>query len=173
VGVLRGDESFPTAARRALGDAQLRRNLATATGTIRGRRAAVVAELDDWEPLRAAGAAIKDDVLAHLDAYLVQLEENVTARGGIVHWARDAHDANRIVVDLVRAAGADEVVKVKSRATQEIGLNEALADAVSGGVARPGVVEVPVGATIGDIVGLAGGAVGKPAAVRVGGYGGA
>ena len=31
-----------------------------------------------------------------------------------------------IVTDLVRATGADEVVKVKSMATQEIGLNEAL-----------------------------------------------
>jgi L-lactate dehydrogenase complex protein LldF len=43
-----------------------------------------------------------------------------------VHWARDAAEANRIVTDLVRATGADEVVKVKSMATQEIELNEAL-----------------------------------------------
>ena len=43
-----------------------------------------------------------------------------------MHWARDAAEANRIVTDLVRATGADEVVKVKSMATQEIGLNEAL-----------------------------------------------
>ena len=50
----------------------------------------------------------------------------MTARGGVVHWARDAEEANRIVVDLVRETGADEVVKVKSMATQEIGLNEAL-----------------------------------------------
>jgi L-lactate dehydrogenase complex protein LldF len=49
-----------------------------------------------------------------------------------VHWARDANEANRIILDLVRAAGAREVVKVKSMATQETGLNEALAD---GGVA--------------------------------------
>ena len=46
-----------------------------------------------------------------------------------MHWARDADEANRIVTDLVRATGADEVVKVKSMATQEIGLNEALATA--------------------------------------------
>jgi L-lactate dehydrogenase complex protein LldF len=43
-----------------------------------------------------------------------------------VHWARDANEANRIVVDLVTATGEREVVKVKSMATQEIGLNEAL-----------------------------------------------
>jgi L-lactate dehydrogenase complex protein LldF len=129
VGHLRGGRPFPEAARTALGDAQLRRNLGKATGTIRAKRASVVAELPDWAELRAAGAAIKDQVLAGLDAYLVQLEEQVTARGGVVHWARDATEANRIVTDLVRAAGADEVVKVKSMATQEIGLNEALAAA--------------------------------------------
>jgi L-lactate dehydrogenase complex protein LldF len=129
VGQLRGHRPFPEAARAALGDAQLRRNLAKATGTIRAKRAQVVGELPDWAELRAAGAAIKDDVLANLDRYLVQLEEQVTARGGVVHWARDATEANRIVTDLVAGAGADEVVKVKSMATQEIGLNEALAAA--------------------------------------------
>ncbi|HEX3212788.1 MAG TPA: LUD domain-containing protein, partial [Actinomycetota bacterium] len=129
VGHLRGGTPFPEAAREALGDAQLRRNLAKATGTIRAKRAAVVEELPDWAELRAAGAAIKDQVLADLDGYLVQLEEQVSARGGVVHWARDANEANRIVTDLVRAAGTDEVVKVKSMATQEIGLNEALAAA--------------------------------------------
>ena len=50
----------------------------------------------------------------------------MTARGGVVHWARDANEANQIVTDLVRATGQTEVVKVKSMATQEIGLNEAL-----------------------------------------------
>src|SRR5918998_5047289 len=129
VGHLRGRLPFPEAARTALGDAQLRRNLGKATETIRAKRAAVVSELPDWAELRTAGAAIKDQVLANLDGYLVQLEEQVTARGGVVHWARDAAEANRIVTDLVRATGAGEVVKVKSMATQEIGLNEALAEA--------------------------------------------
>jgi L-lactate dehydrogenase complex protein LldF len=131
VGHLSGDRSFPDAASEALADPQLRHNLGRATRTIRGKRNAVVAELPDWAELRAAGAAIKDDVLANLDGYLRQLEEKVTAAGGVVHWARDAAEANQIVLDLVRAAGAREVVKVKSMATQETGLNEALA---AGGV---------------------------------------
>ncbi len=129
VGHLRAERPFPDAARDALADTQLRRNLGVATTTIRGKRAAVVAEVPDWDELRAAGAALKDDVLAHLDTYLLQLEEQVTARGGTVHWARDAAEANAIVTDLVRATGAGEAVKVKSMATQETGLNEALADA--------------------------------------------
>lgn len=64
--------------------------------------------------------------MARLPELLEQLESNVTARGGVVHWARDADEANRIVTDLIRATGSDEVVKVKSMATQEIGLNEHL-----------------------------------------------
>jgi len=120
---------FPEAAKEALDNAQLRHNLGKATGTIRTKRASVVAELPDWAELRAAGAAIKDEVLANLEKYLLQLEEQVTARGGTVHWARDADEANRIVTNLVRATGSTEVVKVKSMATQEIGLNEALAAA--------------------------------------------
>ena len=61
------------------------------------KRAGVVAELPDWEELREAGRAIKADVLAHLDEYLVQFEAAVTAAGGQVHWARDAAEANAIV----------------------------------------------------------------------------
>jgi L-lactate dehydrogenase complex protein LldF len=45
-----------------------------------------------------------------------------------VHWARDAQECNRIVGDLVAAHGVDEVVKAKSLTTEEIGLNEALAE---------------------------------------------
>jgi L-lactate dehydrogenase complex protein LldF len=123
-----GSPTFPRAAGEALADSQLRANLRRATGTIRERRARAVGEVEQWEVLRRAGEAIKDDVLANLDTYLVRLEEAVTARGGVVHWARDAAEANAIVLDLVRATGAEEVVKVKSMATAEIGLNQALAE---------------------------------------------
>lgn len=126
VGNLRGNQSFPAAARTALADAQLRRNIGHATGSIRAKRLAAVAECADWEQLRAAGSALKQDVLARLPELLEQLEANVTARGGTVHWARDGDEANRIVAQLVRSTGSREVVKVKSMATQEIGLNEYL-----------------------------------------------
>ncbi|MDA3627266.1 LutB/LldF family L-lactate oxidation iron-sulfur protein [Saccharopolyspora sp. WRP15-2] len=121
--------AFPQAAKRELANSQLRHNLANATSTIRHKRADVVGELDDWAQLREAGAAIKTHTLSNLDTYLERFEEAVTAAGGTVHWARDAEEANRIVVDLVSATGEREVVKVKSMATQEIELNEALQDA--------------------------------------------
>jgi L-lactate dehydrogenase complex protein LldF len=129
VGHLRGDEPFPAAAHKALGNAQLRRNLGHATATIRAKSGAVIDELPDWQQLRTAGSALKADTMARLPELLMQLEEKVTAAGGVVHWAADANEANRIVAELVRATGEDRVIKVKSMATQEIGLNEALAAA--------------------------------------------
>jgi L-lactate dehydrogenase complex protein LldF len=120
--------SFPEAARVELANVQLRTNLRNATDTIRAKRARVVAELPDWEELRDAGKAIKTEVLAHLPEYLLQFEAAVQARGGHVHWARDAAEANAVVAKVARAHGVDEVVKVKSLTTDEIGLNTALAN---------------------------------------------
>jgi len=118
---------FPAAAREALADSQLRHNLRHATTTIRAKRNAVVAELPDWEELREAGAAIKDRALATLPEQLERLEAAVERAGGTVHWARDASEANQIVAGIARSHGARELIKVKSLATDEIKLNEALA----------------------------------------------
>jgi L-lactate dehydrogenase complex protein LldF len=120
--------SFPEAARVELANAQLRANLRHATDTIRDKRAHVVEEVPDWEALRDAGRAIKADVLARLDEYLLQFEAAVTSAGGTVHWARDAAEANGIVAEVARAHGVGDVVKMKSLTTDEIGLNEALAE---------------------------------------------
>ena len=117
---------FPEAAHTALANEQLRSNIRRATSSIRARRGVVVAEVSDWEELREAGRALKDAALRDLDGVLLWLEASVTRAGGIVHWARDATEANAIVVDLVHATGASEVVKVKSLATDEIQLNDAL-----------------------------------------------
>src|ERR1019366_1367200 len=101
---------FPQAARTALADTQLRRNLGKATTTIRSKRAAVVGELPDWEELRSAGSAIKANVLGHLDDFLLQLEASVQRAGGHVHWASDAEEANRIIAAIVQEQGAKRVV---------------------------------------------------------------
>ena len=118
---------FPVAARAALEDTQLRHNLAHATTTIRDKRARVVAEVPDWEVLRLAGAAIKDETLADLETHLLRLESSLQAAGVTVHWARDAAEACAVVAAVTKSHGVDEVVKIKSMATQEIELNEALA----------------------------------------------
>ena len=66
-----------------------------------------------------------------LDELLLQFEASVQAAGGHVHWARDAAEANAVVLDVARSHGVSEVVKVKSLTTDEIELNDALA---AGGV---------------------------------------
>lgn len=129
VGNLRGDEPFPAAARTALANSQLRLNLQHATTTIREKSGRVIAELPDWQELRDAGSALKTATMARLPSLLEELEERVTAAGGVVHWAEDANEANQIVTDLIRETGEQRVIKVKSMATQEIGLNEALEEA--------------------------------------------
>jgi L-lactate dehydrogenase complex protein LldF len=118
--------TFEESAKESLDDAQLRRNLGKATQTIRRKRTVAVEEMPDWEELREAGRALKERVLRHLDEYLLQLEESVTRAGGKVHWARDADEANRIVAGIAKEHGAEEIVKVKSIATDETKLNEHL-----------------------------------------------
>jgi L-lactate dehydrogenase complex protein LldF len=121
-------KGFPAAARETLQDSQLRRNLGKATQTIRAKRLNTIAELPDWEQLRDAGAAIKARAMATLPEQLERLEAAVTAAGGTVHWARDGAEATAIVAQITQAKGSREVIKVKSLATDEIDLNEGLAE---------------------------------------------
>ena len=106
-----------------LQNSQTRKNVQNATGIIQAKRNNVVAELPDWQDLREAGAQIRAHTLRHLDHYLMQFEENCTRAGGHVHWASDAEDARRIILDLVRQQQAEEVVKIKTMTSEEIGLN--------------------------------------------------
>ena len=122
---------FQVAAKALMGDSQLRKNVRHATKVIQTKRAKVVAEMPDWQDLREAGKQIRQHTMQHLDYYLEQFERNCTAAGGQVHWAKDAEDARRIVVGLVKASGANgasptEVIKIKSMTTEEIQLNKAL-----------------------------------------------
>ena len=120
---------FPRAAAVQLGLPQLRANLGRATRTIREKRDRVVAEVPDWEALRDRAAATKDAVIDQLETLLAEFERTATAAGATIHHAAGADDANAIVTGLVQAEKARTVVKIKSMATQEIGLNEALAEA--------------------------------------------
>lgn len=118
--------TFQKTAKQYIENPQLRKNIGHATKTIREKRSLVVNEMEDWEELREAGRQIKEQVMNHLDFYLLQLEDSVQKAGGIVHWAADADDANRIVTNLIKQKGVTDVVKVKSITTDEIRLNDFL-----------------------------------------------
>ena len=117
---------FPKYAKEELKNEQLRANLRFVTHAIRNKRARVTAEVPDWQDLRNTGESVKHYVLANLPELLEQFERNFTAAGGHVHWARNATEANQIALDLIREQGVDEIIKIKSMATAETGLNEFL-----------------------------------------------
>ncbi|HEX4286427.1 MAG TPA: lactate utilization protein B [Terracidiphilus sp.] len=117
---------FPQAALPILRDTQLRKNVEHATDVIQSKRARLVAEKQDWQELRAAAAAIKDDTLQHLDKYLIEFQERCIAAGGKVHWASSPSDARRIIVKLLQETRTKEVIKVKTMTSAEIDLNPAL-----------------------------------------------
>ena len=126
VGQAAGAPPFAKAALGMLGNTQLRHNVRNATDVIRARRAHAVGETLDWQQLRDSARAIKDHVLRHLEAYLVQFETACTAAGGKVHWARDADEANQIIIDIIRSHNETEVIKVKTMTSDETALNPAL-----------------------------------------------
>ena len=114
---------FPQAALPVLRDSQLRKNVAHAIDVIQAKRARLVAEKTDWQELRSAASRIKDEALQNLGAYLEQFEEKCTAVGGQVHWAADAAEARRIILEILREEKADEVIKIKTMTSAEIQLN--------------------------------------------------
>ncbi|MCU1291771.1 MAG: iron-sulfur cluster binding protein [Bryobacterales bacterium] len=118
--------AFPSAAKKAVRNTQLRHNVRHATDVIRRKRGIVVDEMPDWQELRESGHQLKEHTLRHLEFYLQQFEENCTRAGGVVHWARDADEANKIITGLIQAHNATEVIKVKTMTSDEINLNAAL-----------------------------------------------
>jgi L-lactate dehydrogenase complex protein LldF len=90
---------------------------------VREKRDRASRGISEWEALRQMGSDIKDHVLANLDAYLVQFEENALRNGVQVHWAADAAEHNAIVQSILDKRQARRVVKSKSMLTEECHLN--------------------------------------------------
>jgi L-lactate dehydrogenase complex protein LldF len=115
--------NFPQAAREALHDPLLRPALGRLKTHFGAGRAIAVQRYGDFENLRAAGRDIRDYAITHLDTLLETFEASVNARGGRVHWARDAQDARQQILAILRESGAKTVTKGKSMVTEEIALN--------------------------------------------------
>ncbi len=117
---------FRTTAGNKLADVKLQAALRKLQGNFVKGRADRITELDNFEDIRDAAAAIRDRALANLDVYLEEFEINATARGAVVHWAETAEEANRIVCELAARYGVRKAVKSKSMVSEECALNDAL-----------------------------------------------
>ena len=91
-----------------------------------GARREAISHLDDFEAVRSRATAIRDQVLANLDQWLIRFEQEAQRRGAIVHWAETAEEANRIICDVARQHNVKKAVKSKSMVSEECGLNDAL-----------------------------------------------
>src|SRR5215216_5354268 len=107
------------------------------------------ASLPDWRGRRQQAHAIRAEVIEHLDAYLEKFISSAEQNGIIVHRAKDAAEAIKIILEIVRDSpqrtqstrrGKEEtfeslsvlrgkeilVAKSKSMVSEEINLNHAL-----------------------------------------------
>ncbi len=117
---------FKHNAHKALHDPALQKALGNLRAGFPGKRAAAIARMPEFEDLRDQGRDLKNHILAHLDYYLETFEAKVINNGGKVHWARDAEEANRIILDICRSVDAKTVTKGKSMVSEETGLNDYL-----------------------------------------------
>ena len=92
-------------------------------------RREAISHLDDFEAVRSRATAIRDQVLANLDQWLIRFEQEAQRRGATVHWAETAEEANRIICDIARQHNVKKAVKSKSMVSEECGLNDALESA--------------------------------------------
>lgn len=120
--------TFRERATGALADQQLRTNFRTAMDSLMQKRADAFPDEDEREGLRELGNRIKARALSQLPDLLEQLEANLTANGVKVHWAETTEEANQIVHSIIEARQGTQVVKGKSMVSEEMEMNEYLAD---------------------------------------------
>ena len=112
----------------AIADQDLQTAVSRATNIAYQNRQKSMLEIspEHGEAIRQQSAAVKRHVLNHLPDLLEQAESNMQANGIIVLWAADAAAARQHVLDIAQQHDVTKVVKSKSMATEEIGLNDAL-----------------------------------------------
>jgi L-lactate dehydrogenase complex protein LldF len=90
---------------------------------VRVKRDRAARTLPEWELLRETAAQIKAHTMSRLGDYLEQFEAQAQRLGAKVHWARDAAEHNRIVLQILQSHGVRRLVKSKSMLTEECHLN--------------------------------------------------
>ena len=122
------DKSLKQRANEALGDDFLRKAVAFTTDRLRGRKGESTEKLGDWEEWRERGRQIRTHTVEHLDYYLRQFSDNMESNGAHVHFAADASEAQKIVLEIAAKKNAKSVAKSKSMVSEEVHINHALED---------------------------------------------
>ncbi|MEH6628374.1 MAG: LutB/LldF family L-lactate oxidation iron-sulfur protein [Motiliproteus sp.] len=118
--------NFKESSRIALEDVNLQKALGNLRDGFPVKRANAVSRMPEFEQLRDEAKDLKNHIIANMDFYLEQFESNVLKSGGHVHWARDAEEARKAILDICRNADAKTITKGKSMVSEEINLNEYL-----------------------------------------------
>ncbi len=124
-----GEEDLSARARQALSDDFLRGAVRFTVERLRAGKDKSTRALGRWEEYREQGRRVREHVIENLDHYLDRFSSAVEARGQHVHFARDAAEAARIVLDIAERKGAKLVAKSKSMVSEEVEINHRLAEA--------------------------------------------
>lgn len=111
---------------KTVNDEALHKALRRATDIIGANRIKMLATLPDAEEARDRARMIRRHTIANLDRYLEQFVAGVERSGGVVHWAADGAEANRIVARLAKERGVQLIVKGKSMISEETNFNDAM-----------------------------------------------
>ncbi len=84
---------------------------------------------DEHGEWRTLAGRIKQHTLENLDYYLNRFIDNAEAAGAVVHFAKDAEEANSICLEIVEKEKLKTCVKAKSMVTEETHLVPALEEA--------------------------------------------
>lgn len=110
-----------------LADQQMRENLSSAMHTLQNNRAGIIgSKFNDWEGLREKAKAVKNRSLRHLKERVEVFEKNARANGIQVHFASTDKDACEVIYQIIKQKQATKILKGKSMASEEIGLNHYL-----------------------------------------------
>ena len=115
--------SHPVAADQFTADRERTRWHDQALWFVRAKRDRCAQSLPEWEDLRETASTIKHYTISHLADLLEQFESSARALGVHVHWAGDAAEHNRIVLEILQQHKVKRVVKSKSMLTEECHLN--------------------------------------------------
>ncbi len=118
-------QSFRHRVRGSLADTTLQAALdANANRRVEGRLQAFES-LKDPHLIQTRARSVRLEAIQNLEALLAQFEDRLRSKGFRVHHAKDANQAQEIMLDITRKEHARLVAKSKSMVSEEIEVNQA------------------------------------------------